>query len=373
LSLNTISLLLVSFTLVCHVVWLGIDWFVIRKVSVTTVLFIFSQSFLIVGLLSDHDVWTTWIAAVLLILIAFRLPKRLSSMRDQFAASGISEAGSEERLQTWEEGGQRYATKLVRERQFEARRKAWWAAFAVEARPKEISFEIELPESIQLKTTEEIPLTLRSGKGHISLGGWEKFPVGDKNHVIKLRVWVTDSAGVVWTSDYSVDIEDLVEIGFSDTPKRKPEELWGWTEINPEIENAFRENCLIAKAHYHTDMRNWIEAAIGRHDYLVVTKYQRGVIDLAWVPESNRLLLRLAGLRFSKRDGLTEFDFEAADWSPGPDDPPWKPWEIEPVVFPIFPEELLPFGSKTVGPAFRYTFESESWPPTFSRLSAPAE
>lgn len=258
-----------------------------------------------------------------------------------------------------------------RERRVDSDRTAWWEAFAVEARPTEITFDVELGDPIQMRTVDQLSFTLGPGKIRISLGGWEKLTAEGGYYEIRLRILVTDTAGVAWTSEYRVDIERLVDIGFSSSPKRKPEELHAWTGIDPEIAQTFRENCLVAKAVYHTDMRDWIEARIGNHDYVVSTKYERGAIDLAWDERSRRILLRLAGLRFRERDGVSSYDFDQEEEEPIPAALPWEPEEIEPVVFHILPEEMIPFGANGLWDPYRFDDEVETWPPLFSREVPP--
>lgn len=353
--INTLSFLIVLILLAWHLVRLVRNWRVTRSVSVSWALFIPALTLQLIAQWSDYD-WVNWIVALLLVMIVVCSFKERSRELDELPR--INKAGPE------------------RESQSEPDRKSWWNTFAVESRPKEINFEVELPELLQLKTAEEHPLALDPGKLQLSLGGWEKLVVEDEYksgfYEIRLRIFVKDAAGVVWTSEYRVDIESLVQIGLSSAPKRMPEELHAWTEIDPEMERTFREASLVAKAIYHTDLRDWFETRIGKHRYVVLTKYQRGVIDLAWDAKSSRFMLRLAGLQFRERDGIRDDDLDTDDQMPGPDAPPWDPWEIEPVVFHILPEELLPFGTNGLRSPFRFDEKVEPWPPLFARLRDPA-
>ncbi len=372
--INTLSYLIVVSLLVWHVVRLVRVWRVTHTVSVFSALFIPALALQLVAILSDHD-WAKWIAALILIVIfvwRFKGPGAVGvPLEDLLASMGISHAEFMERSRAQDELRRIDEDLKERERQIESDRKSWWKAFEVEARLTEINFDLELPEFIQLKTDEPLHFTLGPGKYQVALAGWEKLPVEADSYEIRLWILVTDHAGVVWTSEYRVDIECLVNIGFSSTPKRKPGELHAWTEIDPEMERTFRENCLVAKAVYHTDMRDWIEARIGSHDYVVHTKYKRGVIDLAWDEKSSRVLLRLAGLIFRERDGVSYYDLDPDDEVPGSDTLPWDAAQIEPVVFPIHPEEMLPFGMNGLTSPYQFDEKVEPWPPLFSRLYDP--
>ncbi len=348
--INTLTFLILALLLVWHAVRLVSVWRLTRAVPVDSALFIPAVVLQLVAVLSDQD-WATWIAVLFLVVIIVVNLRKSSRKLDPPRRNDES----------W----------VDRERRVDSDRKSWWEAFAVAARPTEITFEIELGNAIQLRTDEPLPLTLGPGKIRITLGGWEKLLGENPSYEIRLRILVTDTASVAWTSEYRVDIESLVDIGFSSTPKRKPGELRAWSEIDPEVEQTFRENCLVAKAVYHTDAEHWIEAGIGSHDYVVYTRRKRGVIDLAWDEESNTFLLRLAGLFFRERDGIWCDEVEMAHLMSDSDAQPWEPDEIEPVVFPILPEELLPFGMNGLMSPYRFDEEPESWPPLFSRCEGP--
>ncbi|MDB4459278.1 hypothetical protein N9059_01770 [bacterium] len=371
--LNWLSYLIIVGLLVWHLVRIVRVWPVTHRIAVTSALLVLSMSLILIGSFTGLR-WLLGIAGILMLIAVFWKflgPGRiLDQCEDFLVLGGIPHAETEKILDEQEVVKAQEIEKKERKRLFESDREAWGEAFSVEARSTGIAFEAHFEETVSLATEDGHPLRIGPGAVDLVLDDWGHEVLGSNDYFnISLRLTVIDGNGEQWVSRYSVQIENLVGLGFSEESRRSPADLEGWTQINPDHERAFRTGCLISKAKYFTDSRDQFSVRIGIHEYAIRLKHKGGFIDLAWEPYSRRFLLRLAGIYFESRDG--EDDVELGDY-PAVPAPLWGLDEIEPVVFPLLPEELLPFGKNATARPWSLDSPKSQWPPPFVRKGAEA-
>lgn len=372
---NGLTFLIVVGLLIYHLIRLGRIWWSTHRVNVFSSLFIVLQITLLVALFTEHQ-WVLWISgALLLLLLAWKL-NPLGGILDQ-CEEIASIAGFSYREMKNFRAKQNYLTARYeagreRKRQLEEDETAFWEAFRSKARPRSIETTAWIETAISLPSREGTMISVGPGNVPIEFSGWRVIEDrGEWHFEIEIDLVISDANGRRWRSTFSTEIENLVELGLSSQPRRTPDQLIAWTEIDSENERVIREHCLFSKALYRADFRDLFEVTIGRNHYLILTKHAGGFIDLAWDSEEHRFLLRLAGLQARERNGRDAYDLDVESEQEGPQVSPWSSEQIEPVVFPVLPEELLPFGKAALFSPFRLQDEGSGpgyWPPVFEPI-----
>ena len=165
-----------------------------------------------------------------------------------------------------------------------------------------VTTEIILPERLSLETTEGKDLVLDPGSVTVSFrlsfhpersseqSFAQDYPV--------VETWVTDADGARWYTRTFLDPIALTEPLTPDGLPASKGELRFWTNAPEAWRKALEEYCLLAEARDMLDTRERFHLPVGDEEYTVMLKYQGPLLDVAWLEEEKRLLVRAAEMYY---------------------------------------------------------------------------
>jgi hypothetical protein len=187
----------------------------------------------------------------------------------------------------------------------------------------------EVNEELVYPTAEGLDLVLAPGPVEMSFRIRPMLDRKDSREfsVMRFRWQIADSGGTLWQTDLLWLGEMLNNPWHRPTSMARQFEFVPWSAAPQEWLDAMDRHCILAEEVELIDTREVVHPVIGGSQREIFTKYQGSIADAAWIPQTNRIVVRIRGLFHSFR----------VEGEPYPERE-----ELEPFGFEMLCEEFMP-------------------------------